>query len=393
VKSNVDSQTLWRSAFVDTGPLPVRPAEDGPLAGLTFAVKDLFDIAGVPTGCGNPERAQGDPAVATASSVQALLGAGATCVGKTHTDEFALGMFGTNPHFGTPINPAAPDRLPGGSSSGSAAAVAGGLVDFALGTDTGASVRLPASFCGTFGIRTSHGRISTAGVVPMGPSFDTVGWFARDATIMRRIGEVYFGEVRQRTQPRYLIATDAFALAVESVRRPLLDIAARLNGREVMLCEDGFEPLVETFGTLQLQDLWATLGVWVAKPGRTVGSRVRDRVEIASRIPASRTGHALHRREAWTRQMASLLGHDGILVLPTAHDIAPLRDAPPSALEAFRSRTLALTCIAGLARLPQISLPIASVDGCPVGLSLVGGWFGDEHILATAEELWMALRT
>jgi amidase len=227
----------------------------------------------------------------------------------------------------------------------------------------------------------------------MGPSFDAVGWFARDAAVMRRIGEVYFGEVRQRARPRYLIATDAFALAVESVRRPLIDIAATLNGREVVLYEDGFEPLIETFSTLQLQDLWATLGPWATKPGRIVGSRLRERVEIASRVPASKTGRALSLREAWTRRMAALLGHDGILVLPTVHDVAPLRDAQPSALEAFRSRTLALTCVAGLARLPQISLPLASVDGCPVGLSIIGGSFGDEHLLATAEELWMALRT
>jgi amidase len=384
---NIDADQVRRSAFVDHGPYRLRMAEQGPLADLTFAVKDLIDIAGIPTGCGNPDRLRGPAAMATAPSVLALLAAGATCLGKTHTDELAMGMFGANPHFGTPINPRAPARVPGGSSSGSAAAVAGGLVDFALGTDTGASVRLPASFCGIYGLRTSFGRISTAGVMPMAPSFDTVGWLARDPAVLRRVGEVYFGPIPQPGKTRFFLARDAFALTDQKVARALLAIADSLNAQEMILYEDGAALWRETFGTLQLQDLWATLGAWVQTPGRTVGARVRERIEIAARVSPEAGARALHRREAITRRLAALLRDDGVLIVPTAHDIAPLREAPPSALEAFREKTLALTCIAGLARLPQLSIPAATVEGSPVGLSLIGGPYGDESLLALAEDL------
>ena len=161
-------------------------APAGPLAGLRFAAKDLFDIEGHVTGAGNPDwLALHAPATRTAPVVRRLVDAGASMVGKTHTDELSRGIFGENAHYGTPVNPKAPGRVPGGSSSGSAAAVSGGLVDFALGTDTGGSVRIPASFCGIYGIRPTHGRLPLDGVVGQARSFDTVGWFARDPICWR----------------------------------------------------------------------------------------------------------------------------------------------------------------------------------------------------------------
>src|ERR1700761_6468602 len=160
----------------------------GPLAGLTFAAKDLFDVAGFVTGCGNPDwAATHEAAQADAWAVDALLQAGATLLGKTITDEISLGLLGINKFYGTPQNPRAPDRVPGGSSSGSASAVAGGLVDVALGTDSGGSVRIPASFCGLYGLRPTHGRIPTEGMMTQAPSFDTVGYFARNATTFGQV--------------------------------------------------------------------------------------------------------------------------------------------------------------------------------------------------------------
>lgn len=388
----IDPEAIRKSAFVDHGPRRLQLANSGPLADLTFAVKDLFDIAGSPTACGNPDRLLDPPAVATAPSVLALLASGAVCLGKTHTDEFALGMFGTNPHFGTPINPKAPDHVPGGSSSGSAAAVAGALVDFALGTDTGASIRLPASFCGIYGLRTSFGRISMAGVMPMAPSFDTVGWLARDATVLRRVGEVYLGPIPSHADTRFFIARDAFSLAVDKVAAPLLEIVKILDAQELFLYEEGIAPWLDTFTTLQLQDLWSTLGAWVKTPGRTIGSRVRERIDIASQVAPGDLASALVQREVLARRLAALLNANGVLVVPTAHDLPPLRDASLATLAAFRDRNLALTCVAGLTRLPQVSIPVTVVDGCPVGLSFIGGPLGDERLLALAEQLSTRLR-
>jgi len=225
-------------AFCDYSDATLDGAATGPLAGLNFAAKDLLDIAGHVTGGSNPDwLASHAPAEKTAWAVQALVDAGAAMVGKTQCDEISRGIFGENRHYGTPINTRAPDRVPGGSSSGSAAAVAGGLVDFALGTDTGGSVRIPASFCGLYGLRPTHGRIAMDGVLPQAPSYDTVGWFARDAETFARIGAVLLQSEPEDMGParpkHMIIAEDAFALAdadVAAVLRPIAEDLAALAG-------------------------------------------------------------------------------------------------------------------------------------------------------------------
>src|SRR2546423_196570 len=185
------SEISWQEsgAFVEKFTLPA--TKSGPLDGLRFAVKDLIDVAGHRTGCGNPTwLATHPPASVSAVCVEQLLAAGAQCEGKTATDELAFSLLGENHFYGTPLNPAAPDRVPGGSSSGSASAVACGLVDFAIGTDTGGSVRVPASNCGIWGWRPSHGLISVAGVMPFAPTLDTVGVFTRSAELLQRVAAV-----------------------------------------------------------------------------------------------------------------------------------------------------------------------------------------------------------
>jgi amidase len=202
----------------------------GTLARLTFAAKDIFDVAGHVTGGGNPDwKATHLPAERNAWAVQTLVNAGADMVGKTLTDELTRGILGENAHYGTPINSKALDRVPGGSSSGSAAAVAGGLVDFALGSDTGGSVRIPASFCGIYGLRPTHGRIPLGGILLQAPSYDTIGWFARDAETYARVGEVLFqNEIPAVSPSRLVIAQDAFEEADENVSDVLLPLAEKI---------------------------------------------------------------------------------------------------------------------------------------------------------------------
>jgi amidase len=382
-------EEVRRHAFVAHSPQPMQLATRGRLAGLSFAVKDLFDIVGSRSAWGNPDRLRdAEAAVATAPAVLVPLLAGARFVGKTHTDEIACGMFGINPHFGTPINPQAPQRVPGGSSSGSASAVAAGLCDFALGSDTGGSIRVPASFCGLYGIRTSYGRISTAGVMPMAPSFDTVGWLARDGATLRRVGEVYFGRIRPSGTPRLLLASDAFEIAVPEISDALLPIARALGiVKDIKLYPHGIDEWLDTFRPLQLGELWSTHGAWATAPGRVLSQAVRERIELSKTVKPAAVADAVVRREALTRRLATLLGDGGIAVIPTTHDLPPARSAPVSAQVAFREKTLALTCVASLARLPQINLPAARVNGCPVGLSLIAAPHGDENLLALAEEL------
>src|SRR5471030_518913 len=178
-------------AFVPGPRVRIEGRAGGPLAGLTFAAKDLFDVAGVPTGGGNHDWPTGRPIPTKHSfAVQTLLDGGATLIGKTITDEVSLGILGENAFDGTPVNVNAPGRVPGGSSSGSAAAVAAGICDTALGTDTGGSIRVPASFCGIYGMRPTHGRVACGGLMPMAPSFDTAGWFAAGPGVLRAVGAV-----------------------------------------------------------------------------------------------------------------------------------------------------------------------------------------------------------
>src|SRR6266478_5616625 len=220
------------NAFCHYAEVACEGSATGPLLGCSFAVKDVFDIAGSITGNGHPLWLETHPpAERTASAVERLLAAGARLIGKTYCDELTYSINGENVHYGTPINPKAPGRVPGGSSSGSAATVAGGLVAFALGTDTGGSVRIPASFCGIFGIRPTHGRLSLEGVAGQAPSYDTVGWFARDTDLLARIGEVLFGlDLRQAQRPRHVIvATDAFAIAEPATAAALASVVERIT--------------------------------------------------------------------------------------------------------------------------------------------------------------------
>ena len=224
-------------AFVPGPRLEYPPLGSGRLSGLSFAVKDLFDVAGAATTYGNPDWASTHaPAVATAPVVTTLLQAGARMVGKTKTMELAYGLTGENVWQGTPINPRAPDRFPGGSSCGSAAAVAAGLADFAIGSDTGGSVRIPASYCGLFGIRPTFGAISLAGACPLAPSFDTCGWFARGAALLAGIGDVLLPGGRQGVDGPLLRVEEAWVNAqpdVAEALRPAIEKLEQLRGRAV----------------------------------------------------------------------------------------------------------------------------------------------------------------
>lgn len=381
-------------AFCQETHVALPGAAEGPLAGLSFAAKDVFDVAGHTSGCGNPDwlKTHG-PAGATAPALQGLLDAGASLVGKTHTDELTYSLNGENAHYGTPVNPNAPGRIPGGSSSGSAAVVAGRLVDFSIGTDCGGSVRLPASYCGILGFRPSHGRITLDGIMPLASSFDTVGWFANDAEVLARVGEVLLDD-RRATEPtpRLLLAVDAFDAAGAEVSHALegaVDAVRGLLGesKTVTVSAEGLSTWMQTFRVLQGAEIWANHRAWITETKPNFGPGIRERFEWASTIDESDVALAKARREAIAGQMAALLGGDAVLCLPTAPGIAPLRDTPQSALDDFRTRALSLLCIAGLARLPQINLPLGALDGCPIGLSLVGPRGADMVLLSLAETL------
>jgi amidase len=379
------------NAFCRHNDVALDGAADGPLHGLTFAVKDVFDIAGHRTGNGNPVWLETHPpATHTASAVARLLAAGARMVGKTHTDELAYSLNGENVHYGTPTNPRAPGRIPGGSSSGSAAAVAGDLVDFALGTDCGGSVRLPASYCGIYGIRTTHGLVPTDGVVDLAKSFDTVGYFARDAAMMRRVGEVLVPSADEFVPKRLLIADDALAFSGDEVAAALAGAVAKLKAalpdhRAIKVYSGEPSAWSGIFRILQGDEIRARHSAWIDAHHPKFGPGIAERFAWTRTIDAADVERMRPQREAVAAHMDALLGEDAVLCLPTAPGIAPKLATPGPELEVFRTRAFGLLSIAGLARLPQISLPLGTLHDCPLGLSLIGPRGRDLGLLT-----WMA---
>lgn len=377
------------------GPMQLAvPTGTGELAGLSFVAKDLFDVAGTRTGCGNPDRlAQAPIAPRHAPAVSALLEAGATLMGKTVTDELAFSLSGTNVHYGTPVNPAAPGRVPGGSSSGSVSAVASGLVDVALGTDTGGSVRVPASYCGVVGLRPSHGLISGEGVMLLAPSFCTVGLFVKDARLLAPAWRALHSgagtrrDLDARPLRRFVVVPELFALADEEAEAALLRAL-----EELALCVGASvetrhfagqnEPsaLRDTFRTIQMFEAWQLHGPWIAATQPRLGPGIAARFAAASQVSEGQVEKAYTARAAFQTWLGELLGTDGFVVQPAASGPAPPAEIDPSQKDELRARTLALTAVGGLLGGPMVSLPLASVAGRPVGLGVLG-MFGDEDTL------------
>ena len=382
------------SPFVAGPPLRIAGAAGGPLAGATFAAKDLFDVAGHPTGGGNPDWARQNPVPTRhAWAVQRLLDAGATLIGKTVTDEVSLGILGENPFDGTPLNPKAPERVPGGSSSGSASAVAQGLCDTALGTDTGGSVRVPASFCGLHGIRPTHGRLDLAGMMPQAPSSDTTGWFARDAGTFARVSEVLLGEPIPASLPtRLVVAVDAFGFADAETAAALSPMVRKLSAlmrdvREDLLAPPGLSVWSRAQRMLQPYEAWLTFREWLDRDNPRMQFNVARGLALSGAIPESeRQWAALMRAEACAR-LAWLLPAGTILCLPTTPFPAPRKGLSLATLDPLRARIGCLTSHGGLTGVPQVSLPGATVDGLPVGLSILGARGGDAALVAVAQAM------
>lgn len=382
-------------AFCRHTHIALRGSGSGLLAGLTFGAKDIYDVAGYQTGFGSPEwLATHEPAAHTAPAIEMLLGAGADMAGKTQTDELTFSITGENAHYGTPVNVNAPGRVPGGSSSGSAAAVAGSLVDFSIGSDTGGSVRAPASFCGLYGIRPTHGRVPMAGVCPMAPSFDVAGWFARDAALLERVGTVLLQEqpVVNPKSLRGLLAEDAFALVssdVTSAMQPVLERVRSLFSelRPVTVSAEGLPQWFQAFRVLQGAEFHSQHGEWIARVKPQLGPGVRERAAWAAGVTEGEVSRMQAVRDMVRRRMDGLLMDDTVLLLPTVPDIAPHCNTPSAQLDNFRARAMSLLCIAGLAGLPQISLPLATLNGCPLGLSILGARGSDARLLALAKQI------
>ena len=374
---------------------PPKKKKSGALAGLSLAVKDIYPVAGYPNGWGSPTRlALAKPDKSTQICVQKLLDAGAEMAGKSQCDELCFSLNGVNAHYGAPVNGAAPDRITGGSSSGSASLVSNAIVDMATGSDTGGSVRAPASYCGLIGLRPTHGRLSLEGAMALAPSFDCFGWFAKDAETYAEIGKVLLGRDGEKTELNRLIACPeldsqllggeeyrAFSRAAERVEKHF--------GRERLFENAPFDvsEAYWAFRVCQAHEAHLSLGDWIKEHQPDLGAPIRERFEFGAKLTAAEIEHAKGRRMEVSASLENMIGEDGLLVFPTSPSCAPLKSENMETLQAFREQALKLLCLSGLSGLPQITLPLCRVYDAPMGLSLMGPKGADARLIEIAKNI------
>ncbi|MGH8734222.1 MAG: amidase [Burkholderiales bacterium] len=323
-----------------------------------------------------------------------MLEAGASCTGITICDEFFYSVLGSNAHYGQPVNSRAPGRVTGGSSCGSAAAVAASMCDFALGSDTGGSVRAPASYCGLWGIRPTHGRVDNSRALPLAPSFDTAGYFADDPKIFARIAPVFLGEdAKPFALKRLIRADDAFAnLLSERGAAALKSAEAKVEAKlgtakGIVVAPLGLQPWYWTFRHLQAAEAWKAHGAWIKSRNPDMSPGTRERFEYGATIEPSVLDQAQQNRQQQRARLDEIVGNDAVLMLPTVPAAAPRRDLKGEALQTYRERALSILCISGLSGLPQVQMPLATLDGMPLGLSLIGPRGSDRALISLAVEI------
>ncbi|XP_061362655.1 translocon at the outer membrane of chloroplasts 64-like [Gastrolobium bilobum] len=405
-------------------PQPAPPKAPHPLTSLTFVLSDIFDVDGHVTTFGHPEWARTHEAASqTSPVVSALVEGGATCIGTTVVDELAYGISGENKHYGTPTNPAVPARIPGGSSSGAAVSVAANLVDFALGIDTIGGVRLPAGFCGILGFRPSYGAVSHNGIIPVSKSLDTVGWFAKDPDILRRVGHILLQApvVIQRNPQQIFIADDCFQhinVPLDRISQVVIKSTEKLFGRQVLkhinleeyLCtklpslkelsnqnrngelKASLKSLTNVMKFLQRHEFRLMHKEWIniVKPDLhpAVSADLHEKFE-GSDVELENCKSVRNEMRA---AVNSLLKDEGILVIPTVADPPAKSGGKEILSEDYQSRAFSLLSIASISGCCQVTVPLGFYDKCPVSVSLIAQHGGDRFLLDTLQTMYTTLQ-
>ena len=380
---------IWR---VVGRPL-VAPSASGVLDGESVAVKDLFAVAGFPVGAGNPTYlAESVPAPRHAAAVRALLDAGAEIRGIARTDEFAYSVAGANAHYGTPPNPRAPRRLPGGSTNGPSSAVALGQASIGLGSDTAGSIRVPASYQGLWGLRSTHGAVSGEGLLPLAPTFDAVGWLTRTPDLLARAAKAgltsgHAGEAGGE----YVLCPALLDIADPAVRGAFTETLSAwirdglLPAPREISCPDA-QAAFAAFRTVQGAQAWRAHGPWLREHPGALGADVAARFAWAAGITADKERSARAELDRVRADLDAVL-EDSVLLLPATPAPAPLRTAAAAQLDAARTAVIALTCLAAITGRPALSAPLLEAEGAPVGLSLLGPRGSDLDLVARAAAL------
>ena len=364
----------------------------GPLSDLTFVVKDMCEIKGFKSSCGNPDFYEKClPADDFAPFLKDILNKGATLKGITICDEFFYSLIGENGHYGTPANLNAPGCVPGGSSSGSAAALTTDLYDFSIGSDTGGSVRVPASFCGLLGIRPTHNRINTKGVYPMAPTFDTIGWFAKDVNTFKKVGfSILNQDDKTKTSFKdFVIAEDILELANS-------DIINLFNNyinnsfpeiKKIRLSKHNKDVIADNFRILQGGEIVENVIPWILKNKPKISPEINNRIEMAIKITKDEINQAVKFRENLKKEIELTLPEGLIALFPTTPFSSPKCGQSDEQLSSYRKKLMEFTSIAGMTSRPQISIPKFKDNTGPIGISLLGWRYSDEVLLENITNL------
>lgn len=368
---------------------------NGSLSGNTFVIKDLFALEGHVPSFGNMRwRDTHEKSSETASVVKNLLRAGASLAGLTKMDQLAYSLVGNVGEGEAPTNPRYPDRFTGGSSSGSASAVAGSLANFGLGTDTAGSIRVPAAACGLFGVRPTHGSVDSDGVIPLAPSFDVVGVLARNGclldTVLHAITRIPGDVHRQINQ--IILPQDVLSGVEEDVAEVVRASAAFFAEElEAVVIDSDFSEFVDpemanAFARIQGREIWENHAGWVRNNAKFLDGDVRARLENCERWSndiGDEKRHDNQTRKVYTDALQGLLGDSRLVCLPVLHGAAPLRSSTIDELADFRIKTFRLSAPSSLTGAPQIVIPARSNEtGRTLGVSLLG-WRGDDRLLTS----------
>ncbi|MDZ4835201.1 MAG: amidase family protein [Candidatus Melainabacteria bacterium] len=385
--------------------LDIEGSASGILKSKTFVVKDFFDVEGFVTGCGNPDwQKTHEPAVSNASCVLKLLDAGARLKGKSCTDELAFSLDGINPYYGTPLNHHLPDRIPGGSSSGSASAVSCRFVDFGIGTDTAGSIRVPASYSGLYGFRPTHGAVDISGAVPLGQSFDTVGWLSRDAETLLMVGEVLLDGGSAARSSSTGNELDASKIASAAIARSMFEMIPVEISQHLLVAADSLfdhanrapdaeitgytlDTCASVFGIIRSCEAWKNFGGWVEDFQPQVSPMVMARLVEGITISPEEERMARRLKQELCDYFDDLIARCGAIVLPTTWAMPPLRNATADALLDNRKKNLRLTALSVAAGLPQVSIPVEVSTGVRLGLSIIAGRNQDLALLEFAKKI------
>ena len=364
----------------------IQTSYKGNLLDMRFLCKDMCQIKGFKTSCGNPDFYKHTAeATENAPFLEKILNEGAILEGITICDEFFYSIIGENIHYGTPSNKNAPNCVPGGSSSGSAAALTQINYDFTIGTDTGGSVRVPASFCGIYGFRPTHGRINLNKVYPMSESFDTLGWFSNNKSNMLKVGKVFFDHFEEIPieQKNILIPIDIINNLDENIKSQFYDYCENKfkNLKKVQLSKYNKSELAECFRVIQGYEIKLSMLPWIQKYNPKISTEINSRFEVTKNITVNMYNESINLRKEFVSELDKNLSKEALIIFPTTPFSAPITGQSDNDLSELRKKVMEFTCIGGLSSRPQISIPKFKGSTGPIGLSILGNKNTDEIIL------------